>query len=139
MRKFRLFVLTFVLVLCGSILFTGCKEEDEPKIIAVDPTVNVYVVNGNMFTTDNFLRSVIVENICEENASYDKKGNKSRPPNDKTREKLLKDNGTVFQTAHKFAQKDPNLLLQYQRIVNEKYQTLRITDDELDERVYKGR
>lgn len=91
------------------------------------------------FTTDNFLRSVIVENICEENASYDKKGNKSRPPKDKTREKLLKDNGTVFQTAHKFAQKDPNLLLQYQRIVNEKYQTLRITDDELDERVYKGR
>lgn len=91
------------------------------------------------FTTDNFLRSVIVENICEENATYDKKGNKNRPPKDKTREKLLKDNGTVFQTAHKFAQKDPKLLLQYRRIVNEKYQTLRITDDELDERVYKGR
>ncbi len=90
------------------------------------------------FTTDNFLRSVIVENICESYATYDKKGNKSRPPKDKTREKLLNDNGTVFQTAHRFAQNDPELLLQYQKIVDEKYKTLRMTDEELDKKVYKG-
>lgn len=90
------------------------------------------------FTTDNFLRSVIIENICERNATYDKKGNKSRPSKDKMREKLLNDNGTVFQTAHKFAQNDPELLLQYQKIVYEKYKTLRMTDEELDQRVYKN-
>ena len=84
------------------------------------------------------MRSVIVENICESNATYDKKGNKSRPPKDKTRKSLLSDNGTIFQTVHKFAQNAPELLLQYQKIVDEKYKTLRMTDEELDNKVYKN-
>ena len=120
-----------------------CWEKYTGESLVIDGKIHLLVPKEIVqthyrFTTDNFLRSVIVENICEKSASYDKKGNKSRPPKDKTREKLLKENGTVFQTAHLYAQNDPNLLLQYQKIVNEKYQTLRITDEELDEKVYKA-
>lgn len=88
------------------------------------------------FTCDNFLRSVIVENLCEQQASYDNKGKKSRPPKDKVREKIIKENGTVATTAIFFAQQDSNLLKQYQRIINEKYKTLQLSDDELDYRLY---
>lgn len=117
--------------------YTGKSLVIDGKIYLLVP--KEIVQTHYRFTTDNFLRSVIVENICEENASYDKKGNKTRPPKDETREKLLKENGTVFQTVQKFAREDSSLLLQYRRIVNEKYKTLRITDDELDEKVYKSR
>ncbi len=95
------------------------------------------VQNRYRFTTDNFLRSVIVENICIEKTTYDENGKEHRPRKGETREKLLKQNGTIFQTIHKFAEKDPNLLLQYQKIVNDKYQSLCMTDDELDASVYK--
>lgn len=82
------------------------------------------------FTTDNFLRSVIVENICESKAWYDKKGKKSRPPKDKTRKEILKENGTIFETIRNFAIKDNSLLLQYQKVVNEKYKLQKMTNDE---------
>jgi len=89
------------------------------------------------FTTDNFLRSVIVENICEAEASYDKNGKKSRPQKDKVRENLLKQNGTIFDTVHKFAEGNDDLLKQYQKIVDEKYRALTLSDEELDMRIYK--
>ena len=89
------------------------------------------------FTTDNFLRSVIVENICEAEASYDKNGKKSRPQKDKVRENLLKQNGTIFDTVHKFAEGNDDLLKQYQKIVDEKYRALTLSGAELDIRIYK--
>ena len=91
------------------------------------------------FTTDNFLRSVIVENICEDKASYDATGKKIRPPKDKTREALIKENGSLFETVKNFAQKDETLLAEYRQIVADKYKTLQISDNELDDKIYKSR
>lgn len=121
-----------------------CWEKYTSESLVIDGKIHLLVPKEIVqthyrFTTDNFLRSVIVEKIRIEETTVDENGKEDKPGKGETREKLLKENGTIFQTIHKFAQKDPNLLLQYQRIVNEKYQTLRITDDELDERVYKGR
>ncbi len=89
------------------------------------------------FTTDNFLRSVIVENICESEASYDKKGTKHRPRKEKIKQKLIRRYGSIFNTVLQFAENDNKLLKQYQKIVDEKYRTLIMQDDEIDKRVYK--
>lgn len=61
MRKIRLFVLTFVLVFCGAILFTACAKDDNPDIVAVDPTVNVFVSNGSTFTIYNTLSDARIQ------------------------------------------------------------------------------
>ena len=53
MRKIRLFIFTFVFVLCGAVLLSGCDKDDESEIVAVDPTVNVYISNGQIFKTNN--------------------------------------------------------------------------------------
>ena len=108
------------------------------------------VINGNIhllipkeivqpryhFTADDFLRSVIVENICKDRATYGKKGNKIRPPKGKVREELLNENGTVFNTVHKFAENDSRLSSQYRKIVHNKYRTAKLSDDGLDSLIY---
>ena len=114
--------------------YTGESLVVDGKIILLIP--KEIVQTHYRFTCDNFLRSVIVENLCEQQASYDSKGKKSRPPKDKVREKIVKENGTVAATAKSFAGKDSSLLKQYQKIIDEKYQTLQLSDDELDYRVY---
>lgn len=88
------------------------------------------------FTADDFLRSVIVENICKDRATYGKKGNKIRPPKGKVREELLNENGTVFNTVHKFAENDSRLSSQYREIVHNKYRTAKLSDDGLDSLIY---
>lgn len=91
------------------------------------------------FTCDNFLRSVIVENICKDAATYDEKTKKIiRPPKDAVRERLIKENGTILNTIKRFAQNDSNLLKEYQEIVAQKYKTLILSDKELDSIIYKG-
>ena len=88
------------------------------------------------FTTDNFLRSVIVENICEEAAIITKDGKKDRPHKDKVREQLIDANGSIFETIRYYAKQDNALLQQYQRIVDHKYQTMQLNDDTLDTILY---
>ncbi len=88
------------------------------------------------FTTDNFLRSVIVENICEETAIYNSDNKKIRQPKDKVREKLIRENGTVFNTVKNYAIKNQSLLNQYNKIVIEKYKSLTLDDEELDNIMY---
>ena len=88
------------------------------------------------FTTDNFLRSVIVENICEETATYDDANKKVRQPKDKVREKLIRENGTVFNTIINHTAKNQSLLNQYNKIVKEKYKSLMLSDETLDNILY---
>lgn len=89
------------------------------------------------FTTDNFLRSVIIENICKDEASYDKNGKEIRPPKMKVREKLLRQYGTVFNAVQKLTQDNGEMLKQYHRIIDKKYSTLVLTDEELDRLIYE--
>lgn len=89
------------------------------------------------FTADNYLRSVIVENICEKNAVYDEKGNKYRTPKGITRDKLIEENGSVFETIVYYTNIDGTLLDQYQKIVFEKYKESKLLDDKLDDIVYE--
>ena len=91
------------------------------------------------FTCDNYLRSVIVENICEDKAIIDKSGKKLRPKKDKIRAQLIKENGTVFSTIKNSTQNEAALLEQYHKIVDEKYTSLQLSDKELDEIIYKSR
>lgn len=88
------------------------------------------------FTTDNFLRSVIVENICEETATYDDANKKVRQPKDKVREKLIRENGTVFNTIINHTAKNQSLLNQYNKLVKEKYKSLMLSDETLDNILY---
>lgn len=94
------------------------------------------VRNRYKFTTDNYLRSVIVENICEEQAIFDEKGKKCRPLKDATRKKLIEKNGSVFETVVCYTNIDGRLLDQYQTIVLDKYKESKLSDDELDDIVY---
>ena len=89
------------------------------------------------FTADNYLRSVIVENICEEQAIFDEKGKKCRPLKNATREKLIKKYGSILDTVLYYTNADEALLDQYCRIVLAKYKESKLPDDELDEIVYK--
>ena len=91
------------------------------------------------FTCDNYLRSVIVENICQDAAVYDEKTKKEiRPPKDSVRERLIKENGTLFETIKKFSLNNEKLLAEYQRIVDNKYKTLILSNEELDSIIYKS-
>lgn len=89
------------------------------------------------FTADNYLRSVIVENICESQATYDKQGHKDRPPKDKVRSDLIEENGSVFSTISKYSKNDPKLLLQYDKILKEKYQEMQLEDWQFDSLLYE--
>ena len=44
MKKLRLFLLAFVMLLCGTVVFGACDKEEEEKpenpIVAVESTVN---------------------------------------------------------------------------------------------------
>lgn len=88
------------------------------------------------FTCDNYLRSVIVENICEDRAVISRNGDKARPPKGDVREELLKKNGTVYQTVINYTKDDDSLLKQYHSIVTQKYQTLKMNDEEINLIVY---
>lgn len=52
------------------------------------------------------------------------------------REKLINTNGSIFETIQHYAKQDNSLLQQYQRIVDAKYLTMRLNDDELDTILY---
>lgn len=116
--------------------YTGESMIIDDKIYLLIP--KEIVQTHYRFTADNFLRSVIVENICEEAAFIDKKGKKYRPAKDKIRESLIEENGTIFETIKKFSKQNNMLLKQYQSIVNNKYKTLRLGNDELDSIIYKN-
>ncbi len=90
------------------------------------------------FTVDNFLRSVIVQNICDEAAYYDNSTKKEVRPlsKDKVREQLIKENGSALNAIKNFSQKDATLLNQYQNIVLQKYLTLQLSDEQLDVILY---
>ncbi len=89
------------------------------------------------FTVDNFLRSVIVENICEERAVYNPNTKKmDRPNKDPIREQLIKENGSPLKAITKYAEENCEFLVKYQNIVHQKYQTMILSDDELDHKVY---
>ncbi len=115
------------------------KYDGESMIIEDEVCVLIpkeIVQSRYRFTADNYLRSVIVENICEENAILDEKGNKYRTPKGIMREKLIKENGSVFETVVCYTNMDSALLDQYQKIVYEKYKESGLSDDELDDIVY---
>lgn len=84
------------------------------------------------FTVDNYLRSVIVENICKERAIIDAKGDTLRPPKNKVREELIKEYGTPLNAVISATQKSPDSLQQYYPIIQKKYSSLTMSDDELD-------
>lgn len=88
------------------------------------------------FTCDNYLRSVIIENICEYRAVISRNGDKTRPPKGNVREELLKKNGTIYQTVINYTKDDDSLLKQYHSIVSQKYQSLKMNDEEINLTVY---
>ncbi|MBQ7108372.1 MAG: hypothetical protein IJN95_04710, partial [Clostridia bacterium] len=92
-------------------------------------------------TVDNFLRSVIVQNICDDAAYYDSATKKEIRPlsKGKVRERLIQEYGSGLEVIKNFAEKDENLLKQYQTIVNNKYSTLQLSDKELDAFVYRNK
>lgn len=96
------------------------------------------VQNHFRFTVDNFLRSVIVQNICDEAAYYDKNTKKEIRPllKDKVREELIEKHGTELEVIKAFAEKDEKLLKQYQTIVSDKYLSLQLSNEELDNMLY---
>lgn len=53
------------------------------------------------------------------------------------REELLKKNGTVYQTVINYTKDDDSLLKQYHSIVTQKYQTLKMNDEEINLIVYR--
>lgn len=99
------------------------------------------VQKGFKFTVDNFLRSVIVQNICDDAAYYDSATKKEIRPlsKGKVRERLIQEYGSGLEVIKNFAEKDENLLKQYQTIVNKKYSTLQLSDKELDAFVYRNK
>ena len=90
------------------------------------------------FSTDNYLRSVIVEHICEQKATYDKQGHKDRPAKDQIRSELINENGNVYKTIVHFSIDDPTFLEEYATIVEKKYQEQILEDWQFDQLIYKG-
>lgn len=88
------------------------------------------------FTCDNYLRSVIVESLCEKRAIISRDGHKDRPPKGKVREELLKQNGTIFKTIINYTKSENDFLNQYHNVVFKKYKTFKMEDDELDKIIY---
>ena len=88
------------------------------------------------FTCDNYLRSVIVENICEDRAIISKDGKKLRPKKDDIRSQLINENGTIFLAIKNLTQNKTHFLDQYHKLVDEKYKSLQMSDEELDKIVY---
>ncbi|MBE7057077.1 MAG: hypothetical protein E7388_06540 [Ruminococcaceae bacterium] len=90
------------------------------------------------FTVDNYLRSVIVQNICDDAAYYDNTTKKEIRPlaKEKVREQLIQKYGSALEIIKDFSEKNENLLKQYQTIVTNKYSALQLSDNELDVTVY---
>ena len=90
------------------------------------------------FTTDNYIRSVIVENICKDKAIYDSKGNEIRPPKDKIREELLINYGSPFDVSTHFTRKKPSNLDEYYSIISRNYNNFILSDSQLDAIIYNS-
>lgn len=64
MKKLRLFLLAFVMLLCGTVVFGACDKEEEEKpenpIVAVESTVNPILTRGSSFVVDSNLYEVII-------------------------------------------------------------------------------
>ncbi len=88
------------------------------------------------FSTDSYIRSIIVENICESKAEYDKNGKKYRPQKDKIRAKLIDEYGSLFNISTSFTQKRPENLDDYQKLMFAKYNNYILSDSQLDHIIY---
>lgn len=61
MKKLKLFMLAFIVVICGGIVFSACEKEkapEEPQVVAVESTINPQLTNGNSFNANSTLGSV---------------------------------------------------------------------------------
>ncbi|MFR5875888.1 MAG: hypothetical protein ACLUFN_05310 [Eubacterium sp.] len=90
------------------------------------------------FTTDNYIRSVIVENICKDKATYANNGKEIRPPKDKIREKLIEEYGSQFNVSTSFTLQKPDNLDIYYSIISGKYNDYVLSDDQLDAIIYSN-
>lgn len=90
------------------------------------------------FTTDSYIRSVIVENICKDRAVYNENGEELRPPKDKVRKELIEDYGSQFNVSTSFTLKDPDNLDIYYNIITGKYNDYLLSDDQLDSIIYNN-
>lgn len=64
MKKLKVFMLAFVMVLCGTIFLSACdKEEDkkpEPPIVAVESIVNPIIAGSGYIVVDSILNDVTI-------------------------------------------------------------------------------
>ena len=113
----------------------------EGKSLIVDGEIVLLIPKGIVqkkyrFTTDSYIRSIIVENICESKAEYDKNGKKVRPKKDKIRAKLIDEYGSLFKISTAFTQKRPDNLEDYQKLMLTKYSDYALSDSQLDHIIY---
>lgn len=106
--------------------------EEKPFLFVPKEIVQKHYI----YTSDSFLRSVIAEHICEERAIIDKKGKKIRPNKTDVKKELIEKYGDAHKVVKHFVNEDKELLNEYHRIVDKKYETRCLSDDELDKIVY---